>query len=94
MLGTGELTSPSNSLLEIEAMPFPNPASPGSFVNIPLALDESLQGGWRLVDQSGKSIAIEWLEVSRQIQLPATISPGYYFIDHPLHAHRWPLKVH
>jgi len=21
------------------------------------------------------------------------ISPGYYFIDHPLHARRWPLKV-
>lgn len=94
MLGTGELTSPSNSLLEIEAMPFPNPASPGSFVTIPWALDESLLGGWRLVDQSGKSIAIEWLEVSRQIQLPTTLSPGYYFIDHPLHARRWPLKVH
>jgi hypothetical protein len=28
-----------------------------------------------------------------QIQLPTSLSPGYYFIDHPLHTHRWPLKV-
>ena len=41
-----------------------------------------------LVDQSGKSIAIEWLELSGQIQLPTNLSPGYYFIDHPLRSHR------
>ena len=45
------------------------------------------------MDQSGKSIATEWLEHSRQIQLPTTLSPGYYFIDHPLNSHRWPIKV-
>lgn len=91
--GAAELLFPPTSKQEIASLPFPNPANSGSLVTIPCTREEALQSGWGLMDQSGKSIAIEWLRFSRQIQLPITLSPGYYFIDHPLHTHRWPLKV-
>lgn len=93
IMGTSELLLPSHSLQQIEELPFPNPANRGSLVTIPNSPDDGYEGGWSLVDQSGKSIAVEWRKFSRQIQLPSTLSPGYYFIQHPTRTHRWPLKV-
>ena len=69
---TSELLFPSHSLRQIEGLPYPNPANLGSLVTIPSLPADEHEGDWSLVDQSGKSIAVEWRRFSSQIQLPST----------------------
>ena len=75
-------------------MPFPNPAVAGGLLNVPDIAEATGNHHWSLVDQTGRVIALEWLESSKQICLPATLSRGHYFLVHASRTRHWQLMIH
>ena len=84
----------SSAVSQNISMPFPNPAVAGGLLNVPDIAQASGNHHWSLVDQTGRVIALEWLKSSKQICLPATLSPGHYFLVHASRTRHCQLMIH